>query len=96
MSSVLPFDKLGTVIELGGDSIMENLPLAYWPAEPQETTVGEVYDHEGECDLSGADALLDESNRQITVGDKSFAVIRAEIAEYVPHIMLRLRQIRGG
>lgn len=95
--AVLPFDRTGTVTEMGGvTTILEGLPLAYWPAEPVETSVGEVYDHEGECDISGADALLDENNRQIEVEGKTFTVIRAELAEYVPHIMLRLRQIRGG
>ena len=96
MTPPLPFDRTGNVLELGGDVLHEDLPLAYWPAEPRESSVGEVYDHEGECDLAGADALLDENNRQIEVGNKLFTVIRAEPAEFVPHIMLRLRQIRGG
>lgn len=94
--SVLPFDRTGDVLELGGEVLLADLALAYWPAEPRETAVGEVYDHEGECDLAGADSLLDENNRQIEVDGKLFTVIRAEPAEFVPHIMLRLRQIRGG
>lgn len=92
---MLPFDRQGTVHKQGGEELAE-IDLAIWPAALSTTNVGEAYDHTGEAPADAAEHLVRKANREIRVDGRRFKIVEAHLHGYMPHVGLRLREIRNG
>lgn len=94
---MLPFDKLGQVVKQGGEVVANDVPLSIWQlTAARQTSAGESYDYTGEADAAFAGELVSRVNRSIVVDGKRLKIISAIAMEYLPHVALELREIKGG
>jgi hypothetical protein len=91
----LPFWTHGQIIAQGGAVIAEGVPISIWPASGRATDSGVSYDHEGECHLGYRDAVR-QANRSFVVGGTEYKVISVDENYFIPHLALRLREMRSG
>lgn len=94
---VLPFDKVGDVQRQGGALVRSGVPIAIWPAgEGAVTPVGEAYDFLAQAAVEAANDLVRQPNRQVVVDGITLKVIWAQRHDHLPHVELRLRELRPG
>lgn len=94
----LPFLSEGVITELDG-SELATIRCTVWPidGEPAATPLGESYDSEGECEpAAGEDLIRQSGNRRLTVEGVTYGVIGAVRHEFLPHVRVFLREIRGS
>lgn len=97
----LPFVQLAELRDAAGDVLLDPpgcdaMPLSpVWPASGRVEAVGGAYDHTAEAPLYFADALK-AANRRVFVGGKTYTVVQAEEETFMPHVALRLREMRPG
>jgi hypothetical protein len=89
----LPFIKTGTVLS-GSTLIATNVPVSVWPAPGAVSNVGMVYDHDAEAPRN-MEQILRMPNIRLIVDDVTYTVVDFEINEFIPHLVLRLRQMRA-
>lgn len=93
--TVLPFTQTADVQAQGGSSV-GSLAVSIWALdEPRDTGTGETYDWTGEADVAGAPLLINQGNRQLEIDGTTYKLISAREHHFLPHLQLRLREVRG-
>jgi hypothetical protein len=90
----LPFLTSGTLKESGGTTV-STINVSLWPADGTNTDIGREYDHEAQAPVSYY-AACRVANRKITVGGIDYRIISAVEHPYLPHVALRLREMRSS
>jgi hypothetical protein len=109
---MLPYDRLGVVTGSADEQIGEPIKLAVWQrTEPRETATGATWDWTGEAEIESAALLVDQGAvRRLYVVDaaeeldakaspppgRRFTVISAVRHDFLPHVQLRLQEVRGS
>lgn len=94
--SVLPFDREAMIAKQGGAPLAAGVPISpIWPTgDPRQTQTGEAYDCYAEMPLEAASHFGRGYNREILIDGRRLKVIAAEPMELVPHLALKLLEIR--
>lgn len=96
MTPPLPFDRVGDVQAQGGAVTRANLACSQaWPASNNTGNTGQQHTHTAQADLAGTDELQ-ATNAKLEIDDVVYSIVRAEPHEYLPHVDLELRRVRGG
>lgn len=91
----LPFLTSGTLKESDGSTV-SSIKVSLWPSSGgTNTEVGREYDHEAQAPVSYY-AACRVPNRKITVNSVDYRIIGAIEHPYLPHVALRLREMKSG
>jgi hypothetical protein len=91
-SQSLPFLSLARLIS-NDVWVADNIPITIWPSPGGVTEVGASYDHQGESPLDSA-GLYRFPNVRVFVDDARYTVVDIEENRFLPHVALRLREMR--
>lgn len=95
----LPFSEAADLLAQGGAVVLAGIASSpAWPRGSATTRGGQAYDHEAELEHSAAlvDELTATANRKLRVGGVTYSIVDHEAHEFVPHVVVRLRTVRGG
>ena len=90
-----PFDRVAVVRDQGGALIAT---IASSPARPSSSSAGrtgKAYDHTANVPRSALEHVRG-LNRKLRVDGVTYAIVDHEPYDFLPHVALRLRVIRGG
>jgi hypothetical protein len=91
----LPFNKTATLREANG-TIVDDVPVAIWSATGGNTSIGRAYDHEGQAPQNFYNPLVAAPNRYLEHDGVRYRIVSATLHEFLPHVALRLREVRPG
>ena len=93
---MLPYDQTAKVLHQGKE-IGEVAVSARALSEPRAGGDGAEYDWSGEADIEGAGLLVRKPNRRLRLEDGTELMVTAAFRhDYLPHVELRLREVRSG
>lgn len=93
--AVLPYLQTADVLAQGGTVVKFGIAVSIWPAgDPVTAATAESYEFTGEAELDAADALVGQGNRSLRVDGRRYKVLAAHRHEFLPHVELRLREMR--
>jgi hypothetical protein len=93
---MLPFDRLAEIQEQDGTTLAEDIPVQLDQAGASAVGRGVVYDWTGEAHSDAAPHLIRQTNRRLVVDGVTYKVVEAFQNEFIPHVELRLLEVRGG
>jgi hypothetical protein len=92
----LPFIKTAQLREKGGTIVIDELPMSDpWPTTRAVFDAGAHYDHSAEAHRDYL-TELERPNLILEVNDRLFMIVDRQHHDYLPHIVLRLRETRSG
>lgn len=97
----LPFTQAAELLETNLAPVTDpagadRMPLSpVWPASPRQTNTSRRYDHTAEAPLYFA-AALRKPNRRVRVAGVVYTVVEALEEQFLPHVALRLAEVRAG
>lgn len=92
---MLPFDQEAVIKSQSGD-VLATVGIHLEGVGSAVNRVGQEYNWIGDVEEDAAEYLIGEVNRRIEVDGQVFKVIEAFESEYLPHVEVQLREIRGG
>jgi hypothetical protein len=92
--TTLPFLTTATLKSTDG-TVIKDVPCSIWAARGGNTDVGRQYDHEGQAPKAFADDLV-VANRYLETGGRRYRIVEAVPFSLLPHVSLRLREMRSA
>jgi hypothetical protein len=93
---MLPFDQLAEIQDQSGSTLVEDVPVHLELGGASAIARGVAYDWTGEAHSDSAPHLIRQTNRRLVVGSVTYKVVEAFQNEFIPHVELRLLEVRGG
>lgn len=93
---MLPFTDRCEIRAQNGDLLADEVPVRVEGAGTSTVGRGVVYDWTGEIHESAAPHLIRQRNRHLVIDSQRYNVVEAFQHDFVPHVELRLLEVRGG
>lgn len=94
----LPFSEVANLMGQGSTPILDCSSSPAWPAGSTATRVGQAYDHTAELEATTQviAEVVGKSNRKLRIAGVTYSIVDYELNEFVPHLAVRLKVVRGG
>lgn len=90
----LPFSERADVLAQGGALVAVVGSSPAWPSSSSNTRGGKAFDHRAQVELAALEHVT-PANRKLRIAGVVYAIVDHEAAEFLPHVELSLRIVRG-
>lgn len=93
---MLPFTDLADIQDQAGETLLEGVPFRMELAATNSVRVGVSLDYIADVHAMAANDLLGQVNRRLVVNNRNFKVVSCEFHDFIPHLEVGLKEVRGG
>ncbi len=93
---MLPYTSVADIKNQAGETLDTGVPVRIEEVGNLTTRTGQAYNWVGEAHIDAAEFLVDRVNIRIETDGRKLKIVDAIEHDFLPHVELRLTEMRGG